>query len=117
MSAPIYTSQASAAPIAVDAVTPNTTAPNDLRTFTGATGKDTDPTALYAVAVAGAITLQLWGYFSSLKRWAKIGAATACAEDTVTALPTPPVGLPVMYAQVTVNAACTQYAIGCLGGR
>ena len=88
-----------------------------MRTFPGSVGKDTDPSAMYAVPIGGEITLQLWGYITQLKRWAKIGAATACAVDTMTTLAIPPIGTSRLYAQATVNTACTQYVLGFLGSR
>jgi hypothetical protein len=117
MSAPVFTTPPGSEVIAVDSSDPNTAAPSELRTFPGTTGKDTDPSALYAVGVGGSITLQVWAFFTSLNRWAKLGSATACAADTVTTLSTPPVGTAKLYAQVTVNTAGTQFAIGYLGSR
>jgi len=116
MSSPVFTTTNTGIQ-AVDSDSPNTTEPSELRTFPGQSGKDTHPSSLYAVPIGGGITLQVWGYFAQLKRWAKIGAATACADDTVTTIATPPVGTPKLYAQVTVNTACTQYSIGFKGAR
>jgi hypothetical protein len=117
MSAPTFITVLTGSALVVDASTPNVAEPSELRVFVGTSGKDTDPTALYAAPVGGGITLQVWGYVAQLKRWMAIGAATACAVDAITQLPTPPVGTAKLYAQLTVNTTCTQYAIGFMGGR
>jgi len=63
MSAPVYITPTSASPLAVDSDDPNATAPNDLRTFVGPTERGIDASAVYAIPVGGAMTLQLWGRF------------------------------------------------------
>lgn len=96
---------------------PNTTPPTELHTFGSPIGKDTDPSALYVAPVGGAVTVQLWAYFGGLKRWMKLGAATACDVDTVTSVVTVPVGIGTLFLQVTVNTACTGFAAGYVGAR
>lgn len=118
MSSLIFSTPASASPLAVDTDSPNTTEPSELRTFHAMPlGRDGTATAAYAVAIGGAVTLQLWTYMVDVKRWCKIGTATACAEDTLTQLGTPPIGADVLYAQVTENSACTRFGIGLIGTR
>ena len=96
---------------------PNTTAPTDLQTFEIPADRATQASALYAVAVGGTVTLQIWAYIPQFKRWAAVGTATACAADTVVTLPTPPTGMLKLFAQVTANSGATQFCVGITGGR
>lgn len=111
MSAPVYNYPTTGSAIAVDS-DPNTAAPTELRTFDGPTGIEKRSSAAYVVPVGGAPTIQLWGYVTQLKRWAKIGAATACPVDTFTSLGSPPTGVARLFAQVTANSGATGFVVG-----
>jgi len=97
---------------------PNTTEPAASRTFVGPTRPGSVPQQAYAVAIGGAMTVQLWMWSATLKRWCSLGAATACAQDAATLLPNVvPDGGQTLFAQITVNAAGTQLGVGLTGTR
>jgi hypothetical protein len=105
------TKQWAAAKLAVDTNDPNTTAPDDSRLFQGPSTRQTTPTAAYVLAVGGPITVELWMYSDQMKQWFKVAAATACAQDALTYLPTiPPLDGGALFLRVTVNAGT---AAGC----
>lgn len=116
MSKVLWHTPPSSVAIAVDSDDPNTTAPATNRIFEAATRPD--QSLAYVLAVGGAATVQLWGYDPISKRWFKLGAATSCAQDTLTYLPViPPLDFGLLYLQVTINSAATYLGVGLQGMR
>ena len=112
------TKQWSGAQLAVDTNDPNTDAPAENRLFQGPATRDTSPSAAYVLVTGGAMTVELWMYSDQLKRWFKVVAATACAQDALTYLSTvPPLDGGDLFLRVTINAAGAAAGVGFQGAR
>lgn len=93
---------------------PNTTAPSEKRTFIAPRLKGLGSAAVaYVVAVGGtSITVRLWFYDPTLRRWFALGAATAVAVDTAVAMPLAVPAGALLFAQITANTNVTGVGIG-----